>query len=84
MERDAELRKSQDEAGVEMLGQTEHASSEIGGRLPHKNVRWFLHKRPPKKEEKHYKENTASAVRLYRHSHADQALFLEQVNSFFY
>ena len=84
MERDAELRKLQDEAGVEMLGQTEHASSEIGGRFPHKNVRWLLHKRPPKKEEKHYKENTASAIRLYRHSHADQALFLEQVNSFFY
>ena len=83
MERDAELRKMQDEAGVEMLGRTEHASSERG-RLSHRNVRWFLHKRPPKKEEKNYKENTVSAVLLYRHSHADQALFLEQVNSFFY
>ena len=63
----------------------EHASSEIGGRLPRKNVRWFLHWHPPKK-----RENTArrrlwtqsffedSSCCFYRLPHANQLLCFEQ------
>jgi hypothetical protein len=51
----------QDEAGVEILGRTELASSEIGGRLPQKKCGesciGVL-----QKEGKRYKENTASTT----------------------
>ncbi len=83
MERDAELRKSQDEAGVEMLGRAEHASSEIGGRLPHKlygsSCIGVL-----QKEEKHCKENTNEGSYsywiFYHLKNADQALFSSRLS----
>jgi len=86
MERDAELRKSQDEAGVEKRGQAEHASSEIEGRLPHKHVRWFLHRQPPKRGQALQGKHAGTKVPLkvfYRLPHADQALFSSRLSAFF-